>query len=100
MFLVQGWVRFAPEAMPKFREIGAKMIAATNKEDGCLHYTFAEDVADPGLVLISERWRDQPAIDAHSKAPHMAEFVAAMGGLGPQGMEIRLYSGEEVRKIA
>ena len=100
MLMVQGWVRLAPEAMPEFRKIGATMIAATNAEDGCLHYTFAEDVADPGLVLISERWRDQAAIDAHSKAPHMAEFLAAMGALGPQGMDVRLYSGEELTKLA
>ena len=100
MLLVQGWVRFAPETMPQFRAAGAKMIAETNREDGCLHYTFAEDVADPGLVLISERWRDQAAIDAHSKSAHMAEFLGAMGAMAPQGMDIRLYSGEEVQKIA
>lgn len=100
MFLVQGWVRLAPEAMPKFREIGAKMIADTNAEDGCIHYTFAEDVTDPGLVMISERWRDQAAIDAHSSSPHMGAFLGAMGELGPQGMDVRLYSGEEIHKIA
>ena len=100
MLLVQGWVRFAPEMMPKFREAGATMIAATNAEDGCIHYTFAEDVADPGLVLVSERWRDQAAIDAHAASAHMAAFMGAMGGLAPQGMDIRLYSGEEIHKIA
>lgn len=100
MLLVQSWVRFAPASMPQFLAIGAKMIAATNAEDGCLHYTFAEDIADPGLVLISERWRDQAAIDAHAKSAHMGEFIAAMGQLEQLGIDIRLYAGEEIHRIA
>lgn len=99
MILVQGWVRLAPDAVGKFRASGAKMLAATRAEDGCILYAFSEAVDDPGLIYISERWRDQAAIDAHGKSAHMAEFLKEIGGLKPLGQEIILYSGEEIHRL-
>ena len=28
-------------------------------------YSYAEDVAEPGLIRVYEAWRDQAALDAH-----------------------------------
>lgn len=100
MLLVQGWVRFAPDSMAGFRRFAAPVIAATNAEDGCIHYAFAEDIGDPGLVYVSERWRDQEAIDHHADSHHMGEFMAGMAGLEQLGIDLRLYEGEEIHRIA
>ncbi len=100
MLLVQGWVRYAPDSMPDFRRVAAPVIAATNAEDGCIHYAFAEDIGEPGLVYVSERWRDQEAIDRHADSRHMGEFMTEMAGLEQLGIDLRLYSGEEIQRIA
>lgn len=100
MLLIQGWVRLAPDAVEKFRVPAKAMLEATRAEDGCIHYAFAEAVDDPGLIYISERWRDKDALDAHSKSAHMGEFLKALGAIGQQSADIRLYSGEEVAKLA
>ena len=32
-------------------------------EDGCIDYAYAEDVLEPGLIRVSEVWRDQAALN-------------------------------------
>jgi quinol monooxygenase YgiN len=69
--IVAGTFRIPPK---QFRELAPHMeavIAETRKEDGCLAYSYARDVADAGLIRVFEHWRDQAALDAHVKTPHM-----------------------------
>lgn len=99
MLLIEGWLKLATGGFEKVREAGIAMVAATNQEDGCLHYSFAQDIADPDLIRISERWESQEALAAHSASAHMAEFNKAMGGVKREGADLRLYAAEEQRKL-
>ncbi|MBL8551080.1 MAG: antibiotic biosynthesis monooxygenase [Hyphomonadaceae bacterium] len=96
MVIVQGTVRVAEADRAKFRAAGA----ATRQEPGCLLYTYGEDVLDPGLMRISERWRDMAALDAHVKTPHMAAFTAALGGLDLSEVQISAYEVASERVLA
>ena len=40
------------------------MVEASRAEDGCLGYSYAEDVLEPGLIHVAERWRDRAALVA------------------------------------
>ena len=87
--------------MPRLqpRALAAAMVAATNAEDGCIHYAFARDINDPDLIHISERWASQEALAAHSASAHMADFNKAMGSVQREAADLRLYSAEELRKL-
>ena len=63
--IVAGTVRVPPQNLDGLRPHMAAMLAASRAEDGCLDYAYAEDVAEPGLIRVFERWRDQAALDAH-----------------------------------
>ena len=95
MILIAGTVRFPAEAMPAARPVMARMVTETRAEDGCLQYAFAEDVLDPGLIHISELWRDAAALEAHRNAPHMAAWRAEGAGLGIHGRDLRFYEVDE-----
>ncbi len=99
MLLIEGWLKLATGEFDKVREQGIAMVQATLAEDGCLHYSFAQDIADPDLIRISERWASQEALAAHSASAHMAEFNKAMAGVKREGADLRLYSADEVRKL-
>jgi len=99
MIVIQGSVRIDPAKVEQMREAARTMVAATRAEDGCLAYTFAEDVTDPGLIHIIERWRDQAAITAHGKSAHMAAFGAALGAIKPQGLKVCAYDAPEERVL-
>ncbi|MDP8994572.1 MAG: antibiotic biosynthesis monooxygenase [Pseudomonadota bacterium] len=99
MILIMGEVRFGAGEMDRLREDMQRMIAATREEDGCEAYAFAEDVAEPDLLRISERWRDEGAIDAHMQAPHTQAFLGRIGEARVEEMSIRLYRGEFLRNL-
>jgi quinol monooxygenase YgiN len=88
---IAGTFRVPPENLAAFKPHMASMLAASRAEDGCLVYSYAEDVLEPGLIRVFEAWRDQAALDAHIKAPHMAAWRAAWPTAGAGGRDLKLY---------
>ena len=99
MLLIEGWLKLAAGEADKVMDAARTMVAETNREDGCLHYAFARDISDPDTIRITERWRDQDALTAHSSSDHMKTFNRAMGAVKREGADLRLYSAEELRKL-
>lgn len=99
MLLIEGWLKLGTGEFAKMKDAAVAVVAATLAEDGCLHYSFAQDVADPDLLRISERWRDQDALGAHMKSAHFGEFQKAMGAAKVEGADLRLYNADEVSKL-
>ena len=89
--IIAGTVRVAPERLAAFRPHQDAMLAASRAEDGCLTYSYAVDVQDPGLVRVFEIWRDQTALDAHFQTPHMATWRAAGVEFGVSDRQLSLY---------
>lgn len=82
MLLVTGSFRIPSTAMAHALPIMARIIAASRGEDGCLHYGYARDIIDPDLIVVTELWRDQAALDRHFATVHLAEWRAAWPALG------------------
>ena len=75
--IIAGTVRVPPENLARFQPHMQAMLSASRAEDGCLSYSYAVDVAEPGLVRIFEAWRDQASLEAHFATEHMAACRAA-----------------------
>lgn len=73
----------------------AQMVAASNAEKGCIAYAFTEDLLEPGVIHIVEKWQDEAALLAHFATPHMAAFQAAMAGLDLQVIEALKYHASD-----
>lgn len=82
MILITGSIRVPVDHLPGLRPHMLDMIAASRAEPGCLEYVYAEDVAEPGLIRVFERWRDQPSLDAHFASPHLGHWRAVWPRFG------------------
>ena len=91
MIVLAGSVRLPPENLAAARPAMAAMIEASRAEQGCVAYSFAEDVLDPGLIRIFEAFRDAEALKAHSTSAHMADWRAAWPALGIGERQITRY---------
>jgi len=89
--LIVGTVRLPPENLAEARKAMCAMIAASRGEDGCLSYAYAADVAEPGLIRVSELWRDRDALARHFAAAHLAAWRAAWPRLGLSDRNLVLY---------
>lgn len=89
--LVAGVFRAPQEALDRLRPHMAEMIDASRAEAGCLTYSYAEDVLEPGLIRVFEAWSDAAALEAHLASPHIARWRSAWAELGVGGRDLTLY---------
>ncbi|HTN13982.1 MAG TPA: putative quinol monooxygenase [Sphingomonadaceae bacterium] len=88
---VIGSFRLAPERLDEARPAMMRIIEATRAEDGCIAYSYAEDVADPGLIRVSEMWESREHLTAHFQTPHMIRWAEERSVLGLSGRDIAAY---------
>ena len=97
--IIAGTVRVPAENLAGLKSHMEAMLAASRAEDGCLSYSYAEDVSEPGLVRVFEAWRDQAAVDAHFQTGHMAAWRAAWPGFGVFDRKLFAYEVASERPI-
>lgn len=97
--IIAGTVRVPPENLVGLKPHMERMLAASRAEDGCIVYSYGEDIAEPGLIRVFEVWRDQAAIDAHVQAPHMAVWRAAWPEFGVFDRQLVLYETASERAL-
>ena len=97
--IVAGTVRVPPENIDRFRPHMLAMMTATRAEDGCIDYAYAQDVGDPGLIRVFEIWRDQAALEAHFKAPHMGAWRAQWPAFGVTDRRLFAYETASERAL-
>jgi quinol monooxygenase YgiN len=95
MLIVLAKAKVGAGAMDAAKAAIADMVAASNAEDGCIAYAFTEDLLQPGVIHIVEKWTDEAALVAHFATPHMAAFGAAIGGLDFQVIEAVKYHADD-----
>ena len=99
MIGIIGEIRVRPEAVAAARTAMQAMIEASRAEEGCILYAFAEDVLEPGVIRISEKWESWEALKAHGATDHMATWRAALADIDILGRDVVAFEMEEVRSL-
>ena len=97
--IIAGTVRVPPGNITAFKPHMLAMLTASRAEDGCYEYSYAVDVADPGLIRIYEAWRDQAALDAHFQTPHMATWRSHWPAFGVSDRKLFAYETASERPL-
>ena len=96
MIVVNARIQTTPQAVDALREAILAMQAASLAEDGCEDYNFAVELANPGVLRITERWASREALLAHFQTPHMAGFLAATQAQPPGETAVHFYEATEI----
>jgi quinol monooxygenase YgiN len=91
MIVLTGTIRVPADKLDAARPLMKAVIEATRQEDGCLFYSFGEDVLTPGLIVIAEAWRDEACLSAHLSSPHFHAWREAGGALGVSDRQLTVY---------
>ncbi|HVT36123.1 MAG TPA: putative quinol monooxygenase [Nevskiaceae bacterium] len=59
----------------ELRALLGEMTRVSRADDGCIHYTFHQQLDDRRKWVLHEQWRDRAALDAHiaSMKKHFGE---------------------------
>ena len=95
MIMILGTVQLAPDKLEGARAAMERMVSASRAEEGCIAYSYAQDVLDPHTIHVIEKWRDRAAVEFHFATPHMAEWRSVMGSLGLNGRDLKIFETDE-----
>jgi len=98
MLLIIGTIRLPSSNLDAARPIMKRMVDASRAEEGCIEYVYAEDVLEPGLIHVEERWNGQAELDRHFASKHIAEWRAAWSGLEISDRNLFVYDVDEPRR--
>jgi quinol monooxygenase YgiN len=91
MLLIIGTIRLPSENLAEARPAMRHMVAQSLAEDGCEIYAYAEDVLEPGLIRVTEIWRDQASLDRHFATAHIAQWRLSWPALGIRDRKLDVY---------
>ena len=74
MIIVGGIMQINPELRQATLDAIQVLMAASRAEEGCIAYTFSQDLASPDTLHLFEVWASAEAFQAHRETPHMAHF--------------------------
>ena len=79
MLILSVFLRVPPDQMDVLRPHMQTVISASRADPGCLFYTLAQDMADPGLIRAFEIYADDAALKAHDESDHFKAWRAVSG---------------------
>jgi quinol monooxygenase YgiN len=91
MIIITGRARVRPDQRDAAISAAQGMREHTAGEPGCIDYRFWSATDDPDAILLFEQWEDQPALQAHLAAPHMAAFLAQIGPAVDGALEVTRF---------
>lgn len=97
MIIVTGAVRFGNGEIERLRSALVRNVETSRKEGGCEAYSYAVDLIEPNLLRITEMWRDEVALDAHSKK--LAELMAPLEGAKMEGISVTAYEASYLKNV-
>ena len=99
MIIVSGILRLAAADLARLREAAAGVLSATRAEDGCIVYSFAEDLLEPGLVRIYEEWESREALAAHGRSAHIAAWHKALSAVTVIERDLKLIEAGKAEPL-
>jgi quinol monooxygenase YgiN len=79
MLILSVMIRVPPGEIEALKPHMRTVIAASRAEPGCIFYSLAEDVADPGVIRAFEIYGDDDALKAHGASEHFKVWRKASG---------------------
>ena len=100
MIVIIGTLTVDESQTEAFTALVRPLVEATLAEDGCVSYSFAEDVLRPGTFRIAEEWRDAESLAAHGRTDHYRTFGRSLRELTVTGMSVMQYEAGDGTKLA
>jgi quinol monooxygenase YgiN len=88
-------------ALDAVRELMRLTQARVKAQPGCLSYTFAETLEDPGHFVVIQEWRDRAALDEHYRSAAFADYQEQIAPRVERSSELRIHVvGESTLPVA
>lgn len=92
MLTLVAYLKAKPGLEEEMRQKLLSLVGPSRKEAGCIDYDLHRSNDDPGFFLFYENWRSQKDLDDHFEMPYLKEFMATIGDLLAEDIDIKFYT--------
>jgi quinol monooxygenase YgiN len=89
MIVVSGEIDIQEQSWPMAIPAAIEMMHASQKEEGCVQYSFYAHIEMPGRFHVYEEWESAEALAAHMETEHMATWRATLSNLEVLGRWVK-----------
>jgi quinol monooxygenase YgiN len=68
---------------------------AARRQPGCVSYSFAEALDQPGHFVVVQEWRDEASLEQHYRSEAYAEFQNQLELVLLHSSDLRIYLVEK-----
>jgi quinol monooxygenase YgiN len=97
MIIIAGSVPVQADKREEAAQVALRMAELSKAEDGCIHYHFYSDLADPNTFFIYEEWRDAESLIPHNQTEHMAWFRGQLPNFLAGEPKLTRYEAERAK---
>ncbi len=87
MIRLNVFITVSSENRAKYLEIAKELVAASQKDAGCIAYDIFESSTRPEVLMICETWTDDEALAKHEAADHFTTLVPKLAEIGQMKIE-------------
>lgn len=99
MILVAGEIQIAPGTFAKLKPAMEAMLKATRAEKGCVAYSYAQDVLNPDIIRIFEKWESKAELKDHTLTDHIKVWRAALAEAKIVSRNLQSYEVENMQDV-
>jgi quinol monooxygenase YgiN len=77
--------------LEKVRELMRETQGQARARPGCVSYTFAETVDEPGHFVVVQEWRDEASLEEHYRSETYADFQNQLELILLHSSDLRIY---------
>ena len=87
MIRLNVFISVSVENRGAYLEIAKELVAASQKEEGCIAYDIFESSTRPEVLMFCETWASDAALTAHEATAHFTTLVPKLTELGKMKIE-------------
>ena len=76
------------DKLDKYLELAQELVEKTVKEEGCIKYELFQDMQDPKVMIIIEKWENEEALNKHSASEHFKRIIPQLNELREKASEV------------
>lgn len=87
MIRLNVFIRVKEEKREAVLVAAKELVAASQKDNGCIAYDVFESATRHDVLMICETWKDAESLSAHEQTPHFMTLVPQIEELAEMKME-------------
>ena len=99
MIIVQGSARVRAVDIERVRAMCAWYVTAARDEPGCLYFALTQDMLDPCLLHVCERWIDEESFVDHLQSGHARRLGEFMQKIEMMDVSFMSYAADAENQI-